>query len=237
MLTHHIMTDQQACTVQAQVLLNEWFYRFGEPGHNHLDQGRSFESSLMQQLCAFYRVYKSRTTPYHLAGNGQCERFNQTLHNLLRPLPLTWKRDWTTCLPQVLYCYNTAPLLTRPPENPFLWLFVDSLLGRALDHVPGTVPDWMIETGSVFLVCFVLECIILFMVLFISLSVLRLPTTLYYFGRDTTTMLVGLPAAVCQSWRTLALLFLVTFCGMTHLDLDASIPYWTQYEIIWHSME
>uniref|UniRef100_A0A3B1J0Z4 Gypsy retrotransposon integrase-like protein 1 n=1 Tax=Astyanax mexicanus TaxID=7994 RepID=A0A3B1J0Z4_ASTMX len=74
--------DQRASTV-AQVLLKECFFKFGVPSRIHSDQGRSFESSLMQQFCQLYGIEKSRTTPYHPAGNGQCERFNRTLHNLL----------------------------------------------------------------------------------------------------------------------------------------------------------
>lgn len=100
--------DQRASTV-AQVLVFEWFYRFGVPSRLHSDQGRSFESSLIHQLCALYGVAKSRTTPYHPTGNGKCERFNRTLHNLLRTLPVSRKRDWASCLPQVLFCYNTTP--------------------------------------------------------------------------------------------------------------------------------
>uniref|UniRef100_A0A3B4WAL0 Gypsy retrotransposon integrase-like protein 1 n=1 Tax=Seriola lalandi dorsalis TaxID=1841481 RepID=A0A3B4WAL0_SERLL len=142
--------DQRASTV-AQVLVHEWFYKFGVPGRLHSDQGRSFESSLLHQLCSLYGVSKSRTTPYHPAGNGQCERFNRTLHNLLRTLPVSRKRDWASCLPQVLFCYNTTPH-QGTGESPFYLMFgqeprlpVDFLLGRVHDPLPGEVQDWVAE--------------------------------------------------------------------------------------------
>lgn len=113
--------DQRAVTV-AQPLVVEWFSRFGVPARIHSDQGRNFESSLIQQLCVFYGVEKSRTTPYHPAGNGQCERFNRTLHDLLRRLPISRKRDWSSCLPQVLYAYNTTPHQATG-ESPFFLMF------------------------------------------------------------------------------------------------------------------
>ena len=142
--------DQRASTV-AQILVSEWFYKFGVPSRIHSDQGRSFESSLIHQLCSLYGVAKSRTTPYHPAGNGQCERFNRTLHNLLRTLPPSRKRDWASCLPQVLFCYNTTPH-QGTGESPFYLMFgqeprlpVDFLLGRVPEPVPGEVQDWVAE--------------------------------------------------------------------------------------------
>lgn len=112
---------QQAVTV-ARVLLTEWFFRFGVPTRIHSNQGRSFESSLIQQFCRLYEVDKLRTTPCHPAGNGQCERFNRTLHDLLRTLPASRKRDWVSCLLQVLFCYNTTPH-QRTGESPFFLMF------------------------------------------------------------------------------------------------------------------
>ncbi|KAL2098376.1 hypothetical protein ACEWY4_007583 [Coilia grayii] len=142
--------DQRASTV-AQVLVAEWFCKFGVPARIHSDQGRSFESALIQQLCGFYGIQKTRTTPYHPAGNGQCECFNRTLHNLLRTLPVSRKRDWNTFLPQVLYCYNTTPHQTTG-ESPFLLMFgqeprlpIDFLLGRVQDPVGRSVHEWLQE--------------------------------------------------------------------------------------------
>lgn len=46
---------------------------FGCPARFHSDQGPNFESDLMNELCDLYSVSKSRTTPYHPAGNGGVE--------------------------------------------------------------------------------------------------------------------------------------------------------------------
>ena len=63
--------DQRASTV-SQVLVTEWFSKFGGLARIHSDH-------------ALYGIEKFRTTPYHPAGNGQCERFNRTLHNTSQP--------------------------------------------------------------------------------------------------------------------------------------------------------
>ena len=142
--------DQRAATV-AQVLVSEWFCKFGVPARIHSDQGRSFESSLILQLCQCYGVKKSRTTPYHPAGNGQCERFNRTLHNLLRTLPVSRKRYWPSCLPQVLFAYNTTPHQSTG-EAPFFLMFgqeprlpVDFLLGQVEEPMGREPHEWIVE--------------------------------------------------------------------------------------------
>lgn len=67
--------DQRAATV-AEVLVKEWFYRYGVPACIDSDQGGSFESAFVRQMCALYGIKKTHTTPYHPQGNGRCERFN-----------------------------------------------------------------------------------------------------------------------------------------------------------------
>ncbi|KAK3531886.1 hypothetical protein QTP70_034392, partial [Hemibagrus guttatus] len=46
--------DQRAKTM-VQVLVDEWFYKFGDPGCIHSDQGRNLESTLLRQLCELYQ--------------------------------------------------------------------------------------------------------------------------------------------------------------------------------------
>lgn len=97
--------DQRAETI-AQVLVADWFFRFGVSCSIHSDQGHKFKSPLIRQFSSLYQIEKSRMTPNHPTENGQCESFNRTLHNLVRTLPTSRKNDWVSCLPQVLFCQN-----------------------------------------------------------------------------------------------------------------------------------
>ncbi|KAK3734113.1 hypothetical protein RRG08_000027 [Elysia crispata] len=126
--TCHQMDDSsadqryQTARTVAQVLLREWIPHYGVPLRLHSDQGRSFDAEIVRCLCEHYDIQTSRSTPYNPQGNGVCERFNRTLHDLLRTLSVEQRRRWPDYIQELVFFYNSTPHATTG-GSPFLLLF------------------------------------------------------------------------------------------------------------------
>ena len=83
----------QTAPATARILWDNFICHYGFPEKFISDQGRNFESDLIKELCKIAGVKKLHTTPYHPQGNGQCERFNSTLCNMLGTLSEEEKSD------------------------------------------------------------------------------------------------------------------------------------------------
>ena len=90
----------------ARISWDNFICHYGFPEQFISDQGRNFESDLIQELCKIAGVKKLHTTPYHPQSNGQCERFNSTLCNMLGTLSDEEKSDWKSHLGCMTHAYN-----------------------------------------------------------------------------------------------------------------------------------
>ena len=90
----------------AKTLWDKFIVHYGLPEKILTDQGRNFESQLVADLCELMGVQKIRTSPYRLQTNGQCERFNSTLINMLGTLPKEKKSEWKDHVGMLVHAYN-----------------------------------------------------------------------------------------------------------------------------------
>lgn len=105
-MAHAFKCPDQSAKQVARQLWDRYFCVYGLPQRIHSDQGTIFESQLIQELLQISGVKKSRTTPYHPMGNGNAERFNRTLGNMIRSLPPRDKQRWPQMLQTLTFAYN-----------------------------------------------------------------------------------------------------------------------------------
>ncbi|MCM8885689.1 MAG: DDE-type integrase/transposase/recombinase, partial [Candidatus Thiodiazotropha sp.] len=136
-----IPTRNQTAKTTARVLFDNYIVHYGFPARIHSDQAQNFESKLIKELCQIAKVEKSRTTPYHPMGNGQVERFNQTLLQMLGTLEEYQKSDWKAHIPTLVHAYN-ATFHDSTGYSPYFLMF-----GRhprlAIDAFLGLTPDML----------------------------------------------------------------------------------------------
>ena len=89
----------QTAQATARILWDNFICHYGFPEQFISDQGRNFESEIAG-------VKKLHTTPYHPQSNGQCERFDSTLCNMLGTLSDEEKSDWKSHLGCMTHAYN-----------------------------------------------------------------------------------------------------------------------------------
>ena len=120
-LSDHFTRWRDAIPVQngsaetiAETLEKRVFCYLRVPERIHTDQGAQFESRLMAELCALWRVQKSHTTPYHLQAYGVVEKVNRDLGNMLRSMLLgKYEKNWDLLLPQIMHTIRASPPLHK----------------------------------------------------------------------------------------------------------------------------
>ncbi len=115
-------TKNMTAKTTAETFFRNFVVNYGLPKRIHSDQGANFVGKVMTELCQLTGMHKSRTTPYHPMGNGQCERFNRTLLDMLGTLNPDQKKDWKIRVPPLVHAYNCVKHETTE-QSPFFLMF------------------------------------------------------------------------------------------------------------------
>lgn len=95
------IANQTAETI-AKAAIDNLFCRFGCPLEICTDQGANFSSQIFCHLCEMLEIAKKRTTPYHPSANGQVERLNSVLLQMIRCTLKGGQNTWDTLLQMLI---------------------------------------------------------------------------------------------------------------------------------------
>ncbi|VDP93771.1 unnamed protein product [Echinostoma caproni] len=112
--------DRMDAETVASAIVGRWVNCWGTPCQLHSDQGSNFESALVQELCRSLGIDKTRTTAYYPQGNGQTERTNRTLINLLKAF-VESEVDWDKKLGACTMAYRSSVHASTGQTPSFLW--------------------------------------------------------------------------------------------------------------------
>lgn len=101
------LPDQLASTT-ADALVTEFFARWGVPRLIHTDQGPNFQSDLFKEMCQRFEITQTRTCPYWPRSDGQTERANRTLQQMLKAYVDVTRTDWDDHIPYLLMAYRSS---------------------------------------------------------------------------------------------------------------------------------
>ena len=121
-------TKNKSASAAAEAIFNNYIMYFGFPEKIHHDQGKEFNNKLWKRLHELSGIAPSNTTPYHPMGNGQCERMNQTLINMLKTLETEKKANWKDHLKSLMFAYNSMPCVSTGYSPHFLMFGRESRL-------------------------------------------------------------------------------------------------------------
>ena len=92
----------------AEHIVDDVIARYGCPLDLHSDQGRNYEAKLLKEICALLEIRKTRSSAKHPQGNGQTERFNHTIVQMIKAFLKNEQKDWDVHLSCLAAAYRSA---------------------------------------------------------------------------------------------------------------------------------
>ena len=98
----------QTAEIAAKFIVEDICLRHSFPKAILSDQGKGFLSEVTQELLKALEVRSIRTTGYHPQTNGQAEKINGIIVDMISHYLSDHQKDWDQILPYVIFAYNTA---------------------------------------------------------------------------------------------------------------------------------
>ena len=106
--TELIACEQATAEVVAKAFMSQVVLRHGAPYTLYTDGGKQFLSDVMERICKLSNTRKLQTTYYAPWSNGNVERNNSNIIQMLSMYIDAKQSDWHLFLPYVQFAYNTA---------------------------------------------------------------------------------------------------------------------------------
>ena len=81
---------------------------YGSPRELITDRGTEFVNKLVAEVTRLFSIKHNKTTAFHPRTNGQTERFNKTLADMMSQYVSEDHKDWDRYLPHLVFAYNSS---------------------------------------------------------------------------------------------------------------------------------
>jgi hypothetical protein len=92
----------------AEIYLNQIIHLHGVPNTIIFDRGAQFIAQFWKQHQHALGTKLTRSCTYHPQTDGQTERINQILEDMLRACVLQYDKNWDKCLSLAEFSYNNS---------------------------------------------------------------------------------------------------------------------------------
>ena len=101
------LRDQKSETI-ARKVFDCWIPQHGAPEQIHHDQGKNLTADMIQEICSFFEIWNTQTTPFHPQSDGASERSIGTVNSMLAKIVTEDQRNWDLYIPSTCLAYNTS---------------------------------------------------------------------------------------------------------------------------------
>ena len=100
-----------------------------------INNDQNFNSKMIIELCAKWKIKHSNSSPYRPKMNGAVEAANKNVKKIIQKMVVTYK-DWHEMLPFALHAYRTA-VRTSTGATPYMLVYgMEAVMPLEVENSP-----------------------------------------------------------------------------------------------------